>query len=358
MDLQQKVQKILDRAVEAGTECGCQAALFINGKLEVNAYAGYTDWSRSRQINQDTLFPIFSTGKAPLSTLIHRLVRRGILSYDTRIADLWPEYACRGKEDTQLWQMLAYRMSMDYACDAEYAGGDALDWGKMTARLASLPPRYPVGTRQAYHAWTYGWLLGEVARRATGRELPELFRQEVAEPAGMDRFFYGIEETEDNTATLVSSMTHGSYDPPAQERLNQAAYRRCCNPSCCAMSNALSIARHYNALDQGVLIDPMDLEKILQPCRAADDPMSLVQGSWEIFGLGYALSGPVHVLTGIFGHGGAGGSEGLLDWRDHYAIGFTRNCFTDPNIRGDFYDAFHFRNRDWPATGAIPEQEK
>ena len=58
MDLQKKVQEVLDRAVENGTECGCQAALYINGELAVNAYAGWTDWSKTKEIDENTLFPI------------------------------------------------------------------------------------------------------------------------------------------------------------------------------------------------------------------------------------------------------------------------------------------------------------
>ena len=92
MDYQKKVQDVLDRAVEAGTECGCQAALYIDGELAVNAYAGWTDWTKTRKVDENTIFPIYSTGKAPSSTVLHRLVEEGKLSYDTRIADFWPEF--------------------------------------------------------------------------------------------------------------------------------------------------------------------------------------------------------------------------------------------------------------------------
>ena len=65
MDLQEKVQSALDAVVEQELECGCQAALYINGKLEVNAFAGWTDWSRTKKVDENTIFPIYSAGKAP-----------------------------------------------------------------------------------------------------------------------------------------------------------------------------------------------------------------------------------------------------------------------------------------------------
>ena len=54
--LQEKIQALLDSFVEKGTECGCQAALYINGELAVNAYAGWTDWTKTRKIDADTVF--------------------------------------------------------------------------------------------------------------------------------------------------------------------------------------------------------------------------------------------------------------------------------------------------------------
>ena len=93
-------------------ECGCQAALYIDGELAVNAYAGWTDWTKTRKVDENTIFPVYSTGKAPSSTVLHRLVEEGKLSYDTRIADFWPEFGCKGKEDIRLWQVLSHRTGL------------------------------------------------------------------------------------------------------------------------------------------------------------------------------------------------------------------------------------------------------
>ena len=82
--------------------------------------------------------------------------------------------------------------------------------------------------------------------------------------------------------------------------------------------------------------------------------MPLVKGRWELFGLGYVLSGPPDDVSQIIGHGGVGGSEGLLDRKKHYAIAITRNCFADPNVLGPFYQAVDFKNRDWPDTSELP----
>lgn len=354
MDLQQKVQKVLDQAVENGTECGCQAALYINGKLEVNAYAGWTDWTRTQKVDENTIFPIFSTGKAPSSTVLHRLVEMGKLSYHTRIADFWPEFGCNGKEKMEVWHVLSYRAGLFEL--PESTPEERNDFKLMTEKMAQAKPAYEIGTKQQYHPWTYGYLTGGIACHVLNNfDYPAIFRELVGKPAGMDRFFYGIDpKTEKNRATLVRTQIGKSCDSPLIDLMNDPACQASCNPSSRAMSNALSIARHYLALDSG-LLRPETLAEATRSWRAADDPMPLVKGRWQLFGLGYVLSGPVNDVSAIYGHGGAGGSEGLLDQRRHYAIAITRNCFDGPNVLTPFYKAVNFKNRDWPDTSEIPQ---
>ena len=353
MDLQKKVQKVLDQAVENGTECGCQAALFINGKLEVNAFAGWTDWTRSQKVDENTIFPIFSTGKAPSSTVIHRLVEMGKLTYHTRIADFWPEFGCNGKENMEVWHVLSYRAGLFNI--PESTPEERADFQVITAKMAKAAPAYEIGSKQQYHPWTYGWLTGGIACHVLNDpDYPGIFRELVGKPAGMDRFFYGIDlEKERNAATLVTSLDGKTYSREVIDRMNDPMNRAGCNPSSGAMSNALSIARHYAALDTD-LLRPETLELATRSWRGENDPMPLVKGRWELFGLGYVLSGPPDDVSRIFGHGGVGGSEGLLDRKKHYAIAITRNCFADPNVLTQFYQAVGFKNRDWPDTSELP----
>ena len=353
MDLQKKVQDVLDQAVENGTECGCQAALFINGKLEVNAFAGWTDWTRTQKVDENTIFPIYSTGKAPSSTVIHRLVEMGKLTYHTRIADFWPEFGCNGKENMEVWHVLSYRAGLFNI--PESTPEEQADFQIMTDKMAKAVPAYEIGSKQQYHPWTYGWLTGGIACHVLNDpDYPSIFRKLVGEPAGMDRFFYGIDpEKEKNAATLVTAKDGNAYDMSVIRRMNDPLYRASCNPSIATMSNALSVARHYAALDTG-LLSAETLDNAIRPWRAADDPLPLVKGRWELFGLGYVLSGPADDVSRIFGHGGVGGSEGLLDRKKHYAIAITRNCFAEPNVLTPFYRVVDFKNRDWPDTSEIP----
>jgi CubicO group peptidase (beta-lactamase class C family) len=356
VDLQKKVQDVLDLAVENERECGCQAVLFIEGELAANAFAGYTDWTKTKKVDQDTIFPVYSTGKAPSSTVLHRLVEKGLINYDTYIGDVWPEFACNGKEKTRLWHILSYRAGLFEVPELEYPEQEA-DWEYMMSRMAKMKPAYPPGTRQQYHGWTYGWLTGGIACHVLGEnDYFKIFRDEVGIPAGMNRFYYGTDkEAEKNSAKLVSALSGANYGQNLIDRMNSPVFRNCCNPSSCTMTNALSAARHYAALDSGKLLSPETIAEATKSWRGEDDPMPLKKGRWELFGLGYVLSGPPENVGKIFGHGGVGGSEALLDKERHYALAITRNVFANPNVLTDFYDAIDFKNRDWPDTAEVPD---
>lgn len=347
MTLQEKVQRLLDESVDRGTECGCQAALFINGELAVNACSGYTDWSGQQKIDENTVFPVFSSGKPIVSTILHRLVEKKLLSYDTPVGELWPEYACCGKEQTRVWHLLAYRAGM--VSMPPIRGLEELaDWDGMCSRVAASHPDYPPGTLQRYHPRTYGWLVGETACRAAGKKLPELLEDEIRRPAGMNHFFYGISaEASGNAASLVRAKDGTCCSEEYLLQMNHPAIRHCCEPSTCAMSNALSLAEHYNALLQGKLLDRATIQRATRLARADNDPIPQSVGRWQLFGLGYVLSGPLDNLGDIFGHGGVGGSEALADQRKCWALALTKNCFADTGLLAKFYDLLGFKNREW-----------
>ena len=372
MDYQKAVQQALDKAVENGTECGCQAALFIDGELVVNAYSGWTNWDKTQKVDENTVFPIYSTGKAMSSTLLHRLVEMGKVDYDTRISDFWPEFGCNGKEDMRVWHVMSYRAGLwsipeivrkNCECTTLSQGAEDFDeklladFNYMCGRIAKADLCELFGGNQKYHPRTYGWLTGGIACHVMNTDdYPALFKKLVAEPAGMDRFYYGISPDENNAATLVRALDGTTCSESGVNKMNMPLFRQCCNPSTCAMSNALSIAKHYAALDRCTLLSKETIDNAADlKWRAANDPVPCVRGRWELFGLGYVLSGPVDDLPRIIGHGGLGGSEGLLDRKRHFALGFTRNCFADPNALNDFYQAIDFKNRDWPDPMEVPD---
>lgn len=322
-----QLQKLLDEATESGLECGCQLAIYENGELVADLCSGYTTPDRRQKVEPDTLFPVFSVGKGLFTTAIHRMVEKGALSYSTRLGELWPEFDCEGKEHLLFWHVLTHRsglfMTPEHASFAELA-----DWKLMCRRLAAMHPEWTPGTRCRYQSFSYAWLAGEPLVRADDRPLKQILADEVIRPLGMEReIFFGIsDEAETRMAPLDISRVGETY---GHARLIAAPeILRSCIPSFNGVMTARAVARHYAALEREIdgvrLLRPETLENAAIPRRAADDPF-VPEKDWARFGLGYVVAGFPGDPSGVIGHGGAIGSEGLLDRRRHIALGFTKN---------------------------------
>ena len=92
-NIQQIIQSLLVELVEQGAERGVQFAAYLRGEKIVDAAAGIADPATGQTVDTKTLFPVFSTTKGIAATLAHILVERGKVSYETRIAEVWPEFA-------------------------------------------------------------------------------------------------------------------------------------------------------------------------------------------------------------------------------------------------------------------------
>jgi len=320
-----RLQSLLDEAVESGLECGCQLAVYIKGELVADLCAGYTTPSKERRVTTDSLFPVFSSGKGIVATAIHRLVEKGVFNYSTRIGDIWPEFACNGKENTLLWHLLTHRGGL-YELPKEVKSEDLIDWNKMCRTIEQMHPLVTPGTKQIYHPISFAWLMGEPAARADGRPFKQILSDEVLAPLMLDNdVFFG---TTPDVEWRVVPLDTTAYSHELADMLKQPQFRAAFIPSFNGIMSARALAKHYAALDtygvDGVqLLSPETVENASRTRRAADDPAA--PGEWSRFGLGYVTFGFENDLPGLIGHGGAVGSEGLLDRRNHIALGFTKN---------------------------------
>src|SRR5215469_9332166 len=195
-DAQTQVQDAIDRLVESGAETGVQVAVYQQGRLVVDAVAGVADPATGRAVTSDTPFFSASTGKGMTSTVAHVLAERGVFTYDTPIVELWPEFGAHGKGSTTIRHALTHSAGVP-GMPADTTPEDLCDWQKMTAQIADAEPWWEPGTRFGYHAMTYGYLIGEVIRRATGKPISQVLREEVAAPLGAgDELFFSVPQAQ------------------------------------------------------------------------------------------------------------------------------------------------------------------
>ena len=99
--------------------------------------------------------------------------------------------------------MLCAHQAGNAAIRTKLEPGDACNWDLMVDLLARQEPFWKPGHRHGYHAATIGWLVGEVVRRVSGKSLGTFFREEIADPLGLE-FWIGLpEELEPKVAPNV-----------------------------------------------------------------------------------------------------------------------------------------------------------
>lgn len=199
MTLQHRVQDIVDELVATGAETGLQVAVHHRGHRVVDVVAGVADvadGTTGRPVIPETLFFSFSTAKGVAALIAHLLVRNGLVGYDTPVAEVWPEFGVHGKETATLRQVLTHTVGVP-AMPGGLGPADLADWPRVCAAIAGAEPLWRPGTRTGYHSFTFGFLVGEIARRVTGQPVRRLLHDWVAAPLGIvGELYFGVPPTE------------------------------------------------------------------------------------------------------------------------------------------------------------------
>src|SRR5919204_5428996 len=192
----ERVQEAIDQLVESGAERGIQVAVYRNGELVVDAVAGVADPVSGRPVTQDTPFYNFSIVKGATGTIAHMLVERGLFAYDTPVAELWPEFAAHGKQGVTIGHVLTQLAGVP-GVPLDTTPEDLCDWDKMCDAIADAELWWEPGTKVGYHAYTFGYIVGEVVRRATGKSISHVLLEEVAGPLGVaEELWFGMPASE------------------------------------------------------------------------------------------------------------------------------------------------------------------
>lgn len=337
----------------AGTEVGAAFAVYHRGRPVVDLWGGVADVATGRPWQEDTVVLVFSTTKGATATCAHLLAARGQLEVEAPVARWWPEFAAAGKEGVTVAHLLAHQAGLAWV-DEPMTLEDALAWEPVVAALARQAPHWEPGTEHGYHALTFGWLVGEVVRRVSGRSLGTFFAEEVAGPLGLD-FWIGLPESvEPRVAPLITPAASGDEEARAAmaalagpgselgralsapggafadvEVFNTRAVRAAEVPAANGVADARSVARMYAAMIgevDGVRLLPADhLERATR--RRTSGPNRILLGLDIQFGLGFMVRSSVTTIGGprSFGHFGAGGSVGWADPDAGLAFGYVMN---------------------------------
>jgi CubicO group peptidase (beta-lactamase class C family) len=351
-----RVRDVFAENFRVRDEVGASVAVTVDGKSVVDLWAGHADQARTIPWTRDTLVNVYSTTKGMTAICAHRLVEEGRLDLDAPVAAYWPEFAQAGKANLPVRWLLGHRAGLA-AVRTVLPSASLYDWNAMTSALAAQEPWWTPGERHGYHAVTFGWLVGEVVRRISGKSLGSYFRDEIARPLGLD-FHIGLAEAEHERCgemSMIPLPDPGSdepnlglvimadprsiqalafMNPPSMARgPNNAPWRSAEIPGANGHGTARSLARVYGALACGGDVDGVHVLDAASIARCRTEQSrgpDLVLQLPTRFGLGFMLSqdradarfGP---SPRAFGHPGAGGSVGFADPDTGLGFGYTMN---------------------------------
>jgi CubicO group peptidase (beta-lactamase class C family) len=353
-----RVADAFARNLATGGEVGAAVCVTLDGEPVVDLAGGVADLASGRPWMPDTLVVTWSCTKGVTAVLAHLLASRGELQLDAPVARYWPQFTQRGKGAISVAMLLNHQAGLPGLRECATAA-EVLDFDAMVARLEREAPLWQPGTRHGYHSFTYGWLVGEVIRRVSGRMPGELLAEAVAGPLGLELWIGLPEEHEPRVATTILAPpplpgasapyyeallrgeplhvavdnTWGAFGEPGG--CDTRAAHAATLPAVNGIASARGLALLYMALATDGRIGETTLGResrrrmttvesasavdaiLLSPSRFASgfEKRPAVQPEW----------GPLRIPEEAFGHSGMGGSLGFADPARRLSFGYVMN---------------------------------
>lgn len=337
-------------------EVGAAASVYVGGHKVVDLWGGVADSDAGTSYTEDTLQLVFSTTKGATAACANLLAQRGELDVDASVATYWPEFKAAGKGDIPVRWLLCHKAGLPYV-DAAVTFEETLAWDPVIRALEAQEPIWEPGTAHGYHATTYGWLVGEIVRRVSGKSVGTFFAEEIAGPLGLE-FWIGLpDEQQHRVAPLVTWSQPSDPDMAAlmeqfmgpdtmlgkalgapslvfttEEGVwNRPELRAAEIPAANGVTNARSLARFYAGLTGTVEGGPSEAILTLDQIAKASERQTFgpdkVLMMDTTFGLGFFTASAMAPYGGAasFGHTGAGGSVGFTDPENGIGFGYVMN---------------------------------
>lgn len=203
----------------ASEEIGASFVVYQHGRRVVDVWGGLADRETGRAWERDTAIVVFSVTKGLMAMAMQWLVDRGELDMGAPVARYWPGFARAGKADITVGTLLSHRAGL-VGLDIPLTLDDCIDPARadfVRDALEAQAPAWVPGTKQGYHALTFGLYARELFEQIAGESPGTVLRREFFEPLGADVWLGAPPEVDDRIATL--------YPPTNAERARNYGLR-------------------------------------------------------------------------------------------------------------------------------------
>jgi CubicO group peptidase (beta-lactamase class C family) len=339
-------------------EVGASVCVSKEGEIVADLWGGTADVGTGAPWQEDTVSIVYSCTKAATALCAQILIDRGELDLDGLISDVWPEFTGDGKEKATVKMALNHSLGLP-AWRAPVREGAFYDWDHMVSLLENEAPWWTPGNKNGYHMISFGWTVGELVRRVSGKSLGQFFQDEIAGPLDLD-FWIGLPDyIEDRVAPVIPFVPGADFQPtafvldvmsnpasiPHLALLNTGRFNANKREAHAAeiggaggISNARSLAKMYRPLANGgsigdqSILSSSRIDDMRRVSMETDDDQTLRIPTR--FGQGFMLrmnnthlpdGNSLVISDGAFGHVGMGGSVGFADPDCGMSMGYSMN---------------------------------
>lgn len=186
----ESVKQLYEHNMRTLAEESTQLCIYYAGEKVVDLWATVTN---ETDFSPNSLVNVFSSGKSFEAIAIASLVGKGLIQYNARITEYWPEFGANGKGELTVAELMrheaglpAFNRSLDTdalltANIKQNRVGELIEGHAQTFRKGE-------GNRREYHAVTRGWIVNELFRRVdpARRTIGEFLREDISQPLEVD----------------------------------------------------------------------------------------------------------------------------------------------------------------------------
>lgn len=355
----ERVNRAFQENFSSRGELGASVSVWRRGNEVLNLAAGFCDREKTRPWTDSTLVLFWSATKGPAAACVLLSLQQQKLPLETRVSEIWPEFAQNGKETITVGQLLSHRAGLA-ALDETVS---VLDYNGVIGALAKQAPLWPPGEGHGYHARTIGFLMDELVRRLNdGVTLGDYWRMEFAESLDLEIWIglpaeklarvapvYATRSAEMpaesefyNVFKDARSLTHRAFISPAglngASVMNTRDARMGSFPAFGGIGTAAALAKFYAMLANGGEIDGArffsgaSLDWMKTTLASGFDRVLQMETAFSagfmkdpVDAAGKKLRATLGPSAAAFGHPGAGGSVAFADSENELSFAYVMN---------------------------------
>ena len=335
-----KLDTLFDTMIRRGLHHGAQLAVYKNGSLVYQRAGGFADKQHRRPVSPQTPFMVYSVTKTFTAAAVHQLADRGHVNLDAPLADYWPEFGRKGKQNITISQLLSHQSAIQH--DGTLL--DILSWLKPSwsaRRVAGLPIVPQQQGKSYYHMFSAHVALGELIHRVDGRTPAAYITEEFLAPLGMGDSHAGLPRRLFSTAAIPD--TADAKQKTAALVFSSSLMRSVFMPAASINTTATDLGRFYAMLANRGQLDGrryLSEDAFAQAARLRYDGPDGDSDRRIRWSLGWSLGGYsawsdkyIDIMgskstVATIGHSGQGGCA--LAWADpeaNLALAFVNNRF-------------------------------